>query len=113
MLVTLVFLFIPRPRSVHGAPRPWAYEVLALLVPGSGSADEGWGIFLLVPWAVFGAAALSPRFGWGLELGLTPLTLLLVLGGIYLLNAVAVAVEWLSHRSRQRALERRTRPRRA
>ena len=112
-LVVLVFLFIPRPRSVHGAPRPWLYELLALLVPGSGSADEGWGIFLLVPWAVLGAAALSPRFGWGLELGLTPLTLLLVLGGIYLLNAVAVAVEWQAHRSRQRTLERRTRPRRA
>ncbi len=112
-LVALVFLFIPRPRSVHGAARPWIYELLALLVPGSGSADEGWGIFLLIPWAFFGAAALSPRFGWGLELGLTPLTLYLILGGIYLLNAVAVGVEWLSHRSQRRALERRTRPRRA
>ena len=113
VLVILVSLFIPRPRSVHGAPRPWAYELLALLVPGSGSADEAWGIFLLVPWAVFGAAALSPRFSWGTELGLTPLTLLLVLGGIYLLNAVAVAVEWQAHRSRRRALARRTRSRRA
>ena len=113
VLVIVIFLFVPRPRSVHGAPRPWAYELMALLVPGSGSADEGWGIFLLILWAVVGAAALSPLFGWGLELGLPPLTLLLVLGGIYLVNAVAVAVEWLSHRSRRRALERRTRPRRA
>lgn len=106
-LVTVVFLFVPRPRSSRHAPRPWSYEVLALLIPGSGLADEAWGVLLLVPWAVFGLAALAGPLGWTVDLGLTPLTLYVILGGIYLLNAVAVAVEWLSHRAHRRAYGRR------
>jgi len=101
--VTVVFLFVPRPRSVHEASRPWSYELLALLVPGSGLADEAWGVFLLVPWAVLGLGALSHLFDWGGELGLAPTTLVLVLSGIYLLNTVAVTVEGLAYRSRRRA----------
>ena len=106
-LVTLVSLFVPRPRSAYHAPRPWSYEVLALLVPGSGLADEAWGVLLLVPWAVLGLAALAAPLGWAVDLGLAQRTLYLVLGGIYLLNTVAVTVEWLSHRARRRELERR------
>lgn len=106
-LTTAVFVFVPRPRSVHGAARPWVYELLALFVPGSGLADDAWGIFLLVPWAVFGSGALSVHFGWGIALGLTPGTLYLILAGIYLLNTVAVVIEWQSHRSRRRVRLRR------
>lgn len=105
--VAVIFLFVPRPRSARGAPRPWFYELFALLVPGSGLADEAWGIFLLVPWAVFGMGALSQLLGWGVDLGLRPLALYLTLAGLYLVNTAAVIVELLSHRSQQRALELR------
>ena len=102
-LVHLVFLFVPRPRSVHDAPRPWGYTLLALLFPGTGLADEAWGVFLLVPWAVAGGAALSQMFGWRLFPTLEPLPLILVLAGLYALNTVAVVVEGMSQRSRERA----------
>lgn len=105
VLIHVVFLFVPRPRSAADAPRPWFYELLALLVPGSGLADEAWGIFLLVPWAVFGLGTLAHPFSWPVDLGLSPIGLYLGLGGLYLLNTVAVIVEFLSHRSRRRALE--------
>lgn len=103
VFVHVVFVFVPRPRSARDAPRPWGYGLLALLVPGSGLADEAWGVFLLVPWAVFGLGTLlqSGRS----PLGLAPTTVYLVLAGVYLLNTVAVTVERLSHRSRRRALE--------
>lgn len=93
-----VFLFVPRPRSAHGAPRGPVYHLLALLFPGTGLADELWGIFLLVPWAIFGAAAVSP---FGLQAA-SPLTLYFTLAGIYLINTVAVIVESFSHRSQRR-----------
>lgn len=104
-LVHLVFLFVPRPRSVYDAPRPWGYTLLALLFPGTGLADEAWGVFLLVPWAVAGSAALSQAFGWGLFPTLEPLPLILVLAGLYALNTVAVVVEGMSQRSRERAAD--------
>ena len=108
-LVHVVFLLVPRPRSAHGAPRGWAYTLLALLFPGTGLADELWGIFLLVAWAVLGASALP--FGF-VPLGLSPVTLYLILAAIYLLNTVAVIVEGWSYRLEQRTLElRRSRPR--
>ena len=108
-LVHVVFLLVPRPRSAHGAPRGWAYTLSALLFPGTGLADELWGIFLLVAWAVLGASALP--FGL-VPLGLPPVTLYLILAAIYLLNAVAVIVEGWSYRLEQRTLElRRSRPR--
>lgn len=105
VLIHVVFLFVPRPRSAADAPRPWFYELLALLVPGSGLADEAWGIFLLVPWAVFGLGTLAHPFSWPVDLGLSPIGLYLGLGSLYLLNTAAVIVEFLSHRSRRRALE--------
>jgi drug/metabolite transporter (DMT)-like permease len=50
----LAWLLLPRPRYAADAPRPLLYELLALLVPGSGQADELYGVLLLVPWALFG-----------------------------------------------------------
>ena len=99
LVVHLVFLVIPRPRSAYGAPRPWVYTVLAFVFPGTGLADEAWGVFLLVPWAVAGTAALSQAFGWPLFPPVSPPLLYLVLGGLYALNAVAVTVERMSHRA--------------
>ena len=106
LLIHVGFLIVPRPRSAHRAPRSWAYTLLALLFPGTGLADELWGIFLLVPWAVLGTWALLPGFISGF-----PLTLSLALAGVYLLNTVAVIVEGWSYRSERRLLElRRSRP---
>ena len=109
LLIHVGFLVVPRPRSAHGAPRGWVYTLLALLFPGTGLADELWGIFLLVPWAVLGAWALLFGFIFGPT---ETLTLYLVLAGIYGVNTVAVIVEGWSHRAERRALElRRMRPR--
>ena len=102
-LVHVAFLFVPRPRSAHGAPRGWVYQLCALLFPGTGLADEMWGIFLLVPWAVLGAAALE-LFGLSAP---APLTLSLVLAGIYALNTVAVIIEGVAYRTARRGLELR------
>lgn len=107
ILIHLVFLFVPRPRSAMGAPRPWLYELLALLVPGSGLADEAWGIFLLIPWAVLGTSVLAHLLGWPADMGFSPIGSYLGLGGLYLLNTVAVIVEFLSYHSRRRTLELR------
>ncbi len=108
-LVHVAFLFVPRPRSAHGAPRGWTYQLTALLFPGTGLADEMWGIFLLVPWAILGAAALG-LFGLGAPVPLT----YLVLAGIYALNTVAVTIEGVAYRTERRGpLHRRHKPRTA
>lgn len=99
--VHLAFLFVPRPRNARGAPRGPVYHLLALLFPGTGLADEMWGIFLLVPWAVLGAAALG-LFGLGAT---SSMTLYLVLAGIYGVNTVAVVIEGVTYRSERRGLE--------
>ena len=53
--LNLLSLLVPRIRSASQAPRNVVYHFLALLVPGSGLADEVWGIILLVPWALAGS----------------------------------------------------------
>ena len=63
----LLSLIVPRPASTRLAPRGIVYELLAILIPGTGLADEVWGLFLLAPWAaIIGALALlrtgSPRW---------------------------------------------------
>ena len=106
-LVTLVWLFIPRMRWVHDAPRPFMYQLLALLVPGSGLADEMWGLLLLIPWALVGLDVLAEYFNWGATgLGLSLRWELIILVVIYVINLIAVAVEFLSYRRRMIALER-------
>ncbi len=104
--VTLLWLFIPRLRWVRNAPRGWLYHLLALLVPGSGLADEMWGLLLLVPWALFGLDTLSHLYAWDIGLGLSLRTDLVVLAVVYLVNTVAVAVEFWSYRRRMAVLKR-------
>jgi tetratricopeptide (TPR) repeat protein len=55
LILNLLSLLVPRIRSAKDAPRNVVYHFLALLVPGSGLADEVWGIILLVPWALAGS----------------------------------------------------------
>lgn len=106
LAVTVVWLFIPRLRWVRNAPRTWLYHLLALLVPGSGLADEMWGLLLLIPWALVGLDVLDHLYGWAVGIGLSWWTDLIVLGVIYFVNTVAVAVEFWSYRRRMAAIKR-------
>ena len=105
-LITFIWLFIPRLRWVANAPRNFLYHLLAILVPGSGLADEMWGLLLIIPWALFGLDALTDLLGWGFGLGLSLFWDLLILGIIYIINLVAVIVEFMSYRRRMNALKR-------
>jgi tetratricopeptide (TPR) repeat protein len=106
-VVTLLWLAVPRPRLARNAPRTILYQVLALLLPGSGLADELWGLLLLIPWAIFGLDALANYFGWGFGLGFGFGLDLVVLGGLYLINTIAFIVELGSYNRRMRELKRR------
>ena len=100
-LWTIFWLFIPRPRLARNAPRSFTYQILAFLVPGSGLADEMWGILLLVPWAIVGIDAVSRFFGWGVTLGGLSLRWdIYILAAIYIINLVAIVIEFLSYRQR-------------
>jgi len=103
---TIITLLIPRPASARNAPRTLLYHVLALLLPGSGLADELWGILLLVPWAIFGIDTLIHFFAFSAEPTFPLRTDLIVLAVIYLLNIVAFIVESVSYRRRMRELKR-------
>ena len=59
--INVLWLVIPRVRGAATAPRSLLYHLGALLIPGSGLADEVWGIILLLPAALI-AALLSLHF---------------------------------------------------
>jgi hypothetical protein len=93
-------LLVPRARVARDAPRTPAYHVLALLVPGSGHADELWGLLLLVPFALVGADAwLTWRTGSG-PLGLAPAADAAVLAALVAVNLIGFSVELASYRRR-------------
>ena len=101
----LGWLLVPRPRYAADAPRPLAYHLLALAVPGSGQADELYGVLLIVPWALFGIDALSQLLGSASPLGIPFSAGTVVLSTLYLVNAVAWAVEYASVRKRLAVLK--------
>jgi tetratricopeptide (TPR) repeat protein len=49
VVLSVFWLFIPRVASARLAPRSVLYHLGAILIPGSGLADEVWGILLLPP----------------------------------------------------------------
>ena len=105
LVFTVFWLFIPRPRLSKNAPRSALYNVFSVLVPGSGLADEMWGLLLIVPWAIVTLDTLSNLFNWGI--GIPALRLgsdYILLGLIYLINTVAVVVEFSSYRRRMEKL---------
>lgn len=104
-LVSVIWLFIPRPKVSRNAPRNIFYHLLSLLIPGSGLADEIWGIVLLVPWAFIGLDVLSKYLGWGLSLGIGLNWGLIALGIIYLINTIAFFVELMSYQKRMKNLK--------
>lgn len=101
--VVLSFFF-PRPSAARNAPRTLLYHVLSLLLPGSGLADELWGILLLVPWAIFGIDLLLHLVPLGLAPGMPFNTDVIALILIYVVNTVAFVVEYASYRRRMRDL---------
>ncbi len=109
MLIHVLALFVPRPRLARHAPRPLGYHVLALLLPGSGQADELYGILLLIPWAVFGIDVVVQLTGGSTLLGIRFGTGVVVLAVLYAFNVIAWAVELSSVRKRHREL-RETEP---
>lgn len=96
-LLTVIFLFVPRPRSAQDAPRSTAYQVFALLIPGSGLADEVWGVLLTLPWAIFGVATLTANVPGALSTGLEAGGNAAILAIIYVINFVAVIYEYFAY----------------
>ncbi len=105
----VAWLLIPRPRYAAHAPRPLLYELLAILVPGSGQADELYGVLLLVPWALFGIDTVRQLLGGESALGIPYDAGLVVLGVLYVVNLIAWAIEFANVRRRLARL-RETRP---
>jgi tetratricopeptide (TPR) repeat protein len=120
----LLWLIVPRPASTRLAPRGAVYELLAILIPGTGLADEVWGLFLLAPWAAIigaltligsGYAAFAPALfasssplgiarapAW-IELGNLEFWLLGALAVIYAINLLAWFLEFIGYRRKLRA----------
>lgn len=103
--VSILYLVVPRPRLARNAPRTFMYHLLALLLPGTGLADEFWGVFLMVPWAIFGVDFLLNYLPSGPDPTMALRTDGIALIVIYVLNFVAFFVEFGSYRRRMTALK--------
>ncbi len=108
LIVLLLMIFIPRPRITRNAPRTFLYHLGALLVPGSGHADELWGLLLLLPWSIVGVDALM---GWQTgslgPLGLDPTLSIALLAIFWSVNLIGFMVELVSYRERMWRLRER------
>ncbi len=128
LVLNVLWLIVPRVRSARLAPRSVVYEFLALIVPGSGLADELWGVILIVPWAVLGGALVILNAGPTLLPGLlapsSPLGLIQVpplvdlpsvqtwlyvaLGAIYVINFIGWLIEAITFRRHLRSVQNPT-----
>lgn len=106
-IAVVVALAIPRPRVARSAPRTLLYHGFALLVPGTGLADELWGVLLLAPWSILGLDLFLQWTGAASPLGIDYSTASWALIVIYAVNLVAFVVEFLSYRRRMRELKKR------
>lgn len=104
VLCNVVMLVMPRPREARNAPRTPLYHLLAILLPGTGQADELWGVLLSVPWAVFGVDLLLHFINVGPDPAMSLMTDMVALIVIYVVNLVAFFVELTSYRRRMRGL---------
>jgi len=103
--LSVLVMFVPRPRLARNAPRTLLYHLLALLLPGTGLADEFWGVFLMVPWAIFGVDFLLNYLPGGPDATMALRTDSIALIVIYVINLVAFLVELASYRRRMTALK--------
>ncbi len=109
LALTLLWMLIPRPRAAGLPPRPWAFRVLSLLVPGLGLIDEVWGVLLLLPWSGVLLFGLSKRLildfpalpFWRSDLGGSWWVLL---AALYALNILGTLLEEIAHGNRVRRL---------
>jgi tetratricopeptide (TPR) repeat protein len=128
LVLNVLWLIVPRVRSARLAPRSVVYEFLALIVPGSGLADELWGVLLIVPWAVLGGALVilnaGPRLLPGLLAPSSPLGLIQVpplvdlssvqtwlyvaLGVVYVINFIGWLIEAITFRRHLRSIQNPT-----
>lgn len=102
--LSVIWLLIPRPRQSRNAPRTLLYHLLALLFPGTGLADELWGVLLLVPWAIFGTDLLRRYFLLGSGPVISAQLALTAIIVIYAINLIAFIVEYRSYRGRMARL---------
>jgi tetratricopeptide (TPR) repeat protein len=118
----VLWLFVPRVRSAGTAPRSILYHLGAILVPGTGLADEVWGVLLLVPAAAiavllgldyFATTRLESLFAAPSFLGIGRVSafydinanlqwLWIALGAVYIVNFVGWIVETLAVNRRRR-----------
>ncbi|MBX3144452.1 MAG: hypothetical protein KF813_11885 [Trueperaceae bacterium] len=104
-LLSVIWFLIPRPRQSRNAPRTFLYHLLALLFPGTGLADELWGVLLLVPWAIFGTDLLRRYFLLGSGPVIPEQVAIIAMIVIYVINLVAFVVEYRSYRARMTRLK--------
>ncbi len=102
--LSVIWLLIPRPRQSRNAPRTFLYHLLALLFPGTGLADELWGVLLLLPWAIFGTDLLRRYFLLGAGPVISAQIALTAIIVIYAINLIAFIVEYRSYRARMTRL---------
>ncbi len=121
LAVTVLWLVIPRVRGAATAPRSFLYHLGALLIPGSGLADEVWGVILLLPAALIAALLASHFFAptrlgslfqptkilgvgkaspW-YDIGLNLQTLVIALVAIYVVNFIGWLLETIAVARRQ------------
>lgn len=106
VLALTLNLFVPRPRLARNAPRTPVYHLGALLIPGSGHADELWGLLLLVPWSILGVDALIAwQTGGAGPLGINPSLEITVLVILWVVNLIGFTIELSSYRERMWRLQ--------
>ncbi len=101
-VTSILWLLVPRPRRARNAPRTVFYHILAVLIPGTGEADEVWGFLLLIPWALVGLDTVAGLLGWRSPLTLTMTQDIVLLIVIYAINLAAFIVELDSYGRRMR-----------
>ncbi len=121
ILLNLLWLLVPRLASARNAPRSVLYHLGAILIPGSGLADEVWGILLLPPSVALVALIIIQMYQLPFAesilqgssiLGLSKLPplldlqsnwqyLLIALATIYAVNLLAWILETLALRTRK------------
>jgi len=101
LILIALNLFVPRPRLTRNAPRTFAYHLGALLVPGSGHADELWGVLILIPWSILGVdALLTWQSGTTGPLGIDATLEHVILAILFTVNLIGFTIELLSYRER-------------
>ena len=96
----VLWLPFPRPAFARVAPRPIWYELLALSIPGTGQADELYGVLLLIPWSIVTIDTVTQALGAPSALNIPQGAGTSVLVVLYVFNTIGWGIEWSSTRRR-------------